>query len=308
MTRKHKWLKFWMSLVSFLVLVFSASLQSAQTITYYHNDALGSPVAATDSTGQLVWRENYRPYGSKLWRQPSDNKVWFTGKTYYEDIGLSYFGARWYSPGTGRFISPDPVDGITDLPEHRFSRYAYANNNPYRYVDPDGNSPISVFAKQVAKQGIRQGLKKMGNRQMRRLGRYMNQSQRKEFMIDVVDVMSSLDSSPLEIALELIPVAGDIYGGAKFTKQVTDAYGKMQDLENKWVDRIYNSLPANQRKKFVTAMRNAGVRDAKKDAGLPRTGSGLEGHHVDPVAKNKSRMSDPRNIRLLTPKQHRALH
>ena len=27
---------------------------------------------------------------------------------------------------------------------HGFNRYAYANNNPYKYVDPDGRSPLDV--------------------------------------------------------------------------------------------------------------------------------------------------------------------
>lgn len=52
-------------------------------------------------------------------------------------------GARWYDPVGGRFYATDPV-AFTERNPHSFSRYAYANNNPYRYVDPDGNSPLAV--------------------------------------------------------------------------------------------------------------------------------------------------------------------
>lgn len=44
---------------------------------------------------------------------------------------------RYYDPIIGRFYSNDPVGFKTSNPM-MFNRYAYANNNPYKYVDPDG--------------------------------------------------------------------------------------------------------------------------------------------------------------------------
>jgi uncharacterized protein RhaS with RHS repeats len=50
--------------------------------------------------------------------------------------------ARYYDPVIGRFYSNDPVDALSHLGRtggiHGFNRYAYANNNPYKYIDPDG--------------------------------------------------------------------------------------------------------------------------------------------------------------------------
>ena len=50
--------------------------------------------------------------------------------------------ARYYDPVIGRFYSNDPVDAMDHIargnPIHGFNRYTYANNNPYKYVDPDG--------------------------------------------------------------------------------------------------------------------------------------------------------------------------
>ena len=51
--------------------------------------------------------------------------------------------ARYYDPVIGRFYSNDPV-GFKNV--YNFNRYAYANNNPYKYVDPDGQD-ASLAAK-----------------------------------------------------------------------------------------------------------------------------------------------------------------
>ncbi|WP_440055935.1 RHS repeat-associated core domain-containing protein [Pseudoalteromonas sp. T1lg65] len=51
--------------------------------------------------------------------------------------------ARYYDPVIGRFYSNDPL-GFRDV--HSFNRYAYANNNPYKYVDPDGKIPLLIAA------------------------------------------------------------------------------------------------------------------------------------------------------------------
>jgi RHS repeat-associated protein len=48
-----------------------------------------------------------------------------------------YMQARFYDPQVGRFLSTDPVH-FSDQSPFTFNRYAYANNNPYRYTDPDG--------------------------------------------------------------------------------------------------------------------------------------------------------------------------
>ncbi|MCM8915446.1 RHS domain-containing protein [Pseudomonas inefficax] len=117
----------------------------AAVVTYYHNDISGSPIAATDAAGNLKWKESYKPYGDKLTRSAASagNDVGFHGKAHDDSTGLSYMGARYYDPVLGRFMGVDPVDFQTDN-LHSFNRYAYTNNNPYRYVDPDGNYAFLV--------------------------------------------------------------------------------------------------------------------------------------------------------------------
>jgi uncharacterized protein RhaS with RHS repeats len=51
--------------------------------------------------------------------------------------------ARYYDPVIGRFYSNDPV-GVRDI--FSFNRYAYARNNPYKYIDPDGRAEQLVIA------------------------------------------------------------------------------------------------------------------------------------------------------------------
>ena len=56
----------------------------------------------------------------------------------HTDLGLSYMQARYYDPAIGRFYPNDPI-GFRDV--HSFNRFAYANNNPNKFVDPDGQLP-----------------------------------------------------------------------------------------------------------------------------------------------------------------------
>jgi RHS repeat-associated protein len=58
-----------------------------------------------------------------------------------------YFGARYYGSKIGRFTTTDPVYTIEEnlLDPQRWNRYAYARNNPLRYVDPDGRTIVTYF-------------------------------------------------------------------------------------------------------------------------------------------------------------------
>jgi RHS repeat-associated protein len=123
-----------------------SAVASAGTVTYFHNDLAGSPVVATDSGGNVVWRESYRPYGERIKNEPAsaDNSVWFTSRRQDAETGLVYMGARYYDPVIGRFISEDPK-GLDEANLHSHNRYAYANNSPYKYVDPDGRASMLVL-------------------------------------------------------------------------------------------------------------------------------------------------------------------
>ncbi len=56
-----------------------------------------------------------------------------------EELGLAYFGARWYNADMGRFISCDPIAIKIEEPVN-INKYQYCANNPLKYVDPTGKA------------------------------------------------------------------------------------------------------------------------------------------------------------------------
>ncbi len=66
----------------------------------------------------------------------------FTGQEEDAETGLMYYGARYYDPYIGSFITPDSL-----IPEPEFSqsfnRYMYTYGNPVRYNDPTGHEAES---------------------------------------------------------------------------------------------------------------------------------------------------------------------
>lgn len=111
---------------------------TANTVRYQHTDVLGSVIAESNSAGAITSSSVYQPFGERVGGQKVG--VGFTGHLEDPDIELTYMQQRYYDPVIGRFYSNDPVGFGADNPM-MFNRYAYANNNPYKYVDPDGNAP-----------------------------------------------------------------------------------------------------------------------------------------------------------------------
>ncbi len=111
------------------------------TTTYYHSDHLGSSNVLTDSSGNLVALYEYSPYGDLCTGalENSSTNYLFTGKELDDSTGLYFYGARYYDPEIGRFITPDSIVQAPSDPQS-LNRYSYCRNNPLNYVDPTGHS------------------------------------------------------------------------------------------------------------------------------------------------------------------------
>ena len=111
-------------------------------VKYQHTDALGSPVAVTNASGQVIERMDYEPWGAIIGK-PSHNGIGYTGHVMDGATGLTYMQQRYYDQSVGRFLSVDPVTADVRT-GWNFNRYNYAANNPYKFMDPDGRL-IDIF-------------------------------------------------------------------------------------------------------------------------------------------------------------------
>lgn len=123
------------------------------SVPYYpHSNARGDILAITDATGKRVASYEYGPWGELISSTGSLTQPWRSAG-YYSDreTGLSYVQQRYYDPALGRFLTKEPmfsdfcVDcGFEALLDHApvTSPYAYAQNRPLVFVDPDGRVVI----------------------------------------------------------------------------------------------------------------------------------------------------------------------
>ncbi len=129
----------------------------AYPVHYYHTDQAETPLAMTDSGGEVVWRAVYKPFGDEheVVEIPASNDNRFHTSKKDTETGLNYFGARYMASPVGRFIAPDPIgavnphngqiiDEITHDPK-RLNFYSYGSNNPYKYTDPDGKFVMALL-------------------------------------------------------------------------------------------------------------------------------------------------------------------
>ena len=157
--------------LSLLVILGLSGNTLAGTVTYVYTDNAGSVLATTDAQGNTVQPSDYKPYGA-LTAQAPVTATAFTGHVLDADTGLTYMQNRYFDSSIGRFISVDPAP-VTDGSLFAINRYAYANDNPYAYTDPDGAESCGVWACETYDSGYDDGSSGSGDEGSQAGGRYV---------------------------------------------------------------------------------------------------------------------------------------
>ncbi|MEM7049490.1 MAG: RHS repeat-associated core domain-containing protein [Acidobacteriota bacterium] len=132
----------------------SRLLARASTDTFadrdFHLDHLGSVRLVTHGVAMKRAAGTYRdehfffPYGEREGGSANfEDSPLFTGHERDGSTGADYMHARHYLWSLGRFLSVDPVVGVTSQPQS-LNRYAYTLGNPINRTDPTGLSSILV--------------------------------------------------------------------------------------------------------------------------------------------------------------------
>ncbi len=110
------------------------------SVLYYVST--GTPHAATDSTGSLIWSYYHFPYGYEDGFGSSiTQNLRFPGMYSDDDPdGFTNNLQRDYYAPTGRYFEADPIGLAGGL-----NPYRYANDNPMKYIDRTGKDALAII-------------------------------------------------------------------------------------------------------------------------------------------------------------------
>lgn len=115
-------------------------------LTYHLGNHLRSVAIEVDNQANLITYEEYSSFGETTFMVSRDaegnlTKTYRYSKEEYDPTtGFYYYGARYYSPQLGRWISTDPgglIDGL--------NVYGFVRNNPINFIDLIGMFPIRSY-------------------------------------------------------------------------------------------------------------------------------------------------------------------
>lgn len=122
----------------------AAKFGSIYDYTYYLGDNLGNTrITFGTRTGSLVsyQTDDYYPFGMEINNSltGTKNEYLYNKKELQEETQEYDYGARFYDPVIARWNTIDPLAEMS----RRFSPYNYVENNPIRFMDPDGMETVT---------------------------------------------------------------------------------------------------------------------------------------------------------------------
>ncbi|MCC4607775.1 RHS domain-containing protein [Xanthomonas campestris pv. zinniae] len=156
---------------SFLPGRTNAAEPDAQ-IYYFHNQPNGLPEELSDNRGNLVWRAQYKTWGSAVaesWQAFDDvgrpmgraiegaeasapQNLRMQGQYLDRETGLHYNTFRYYEPEVGMFTTPDPIGLAGGMNLHQYAP------NPMAWVDPWGWKDYEVSSNSAGQDTLGRGV------------------------------------------------------------------------------------------------------------------------------------------------------
>ena len=138
-------------------------MKQSSAYYFYQNDHLGKPTQMTSPNGGVVWSAKYSSFGkAAIDFETVGNNLRYPGQYYDEETALHYNYYRYYDPGVGRYLRPDPLNigtirftflpflnrmidqslvleglGLLRDPQQQ-NMYLYVTNDPTNSIDYDG--------------------------------------------------------------------------------------------------------------------------------------------------------------------------
>ena len=133
-------------------ILVSRNSDSTSSGRYLLADHLGGTDTVLDDAGNVALRASYGVFGNRRaadwgtgapdWSGIANTtRRGYTGHEHLDNLALIHMHGRVYDPGTGRFLSVDPLIGDPG-DSQQVNPYAYVGNRPLTAIDPTGQELV----------------------------------------------------------------------------------------------------------------------------------------------------------------------